>query len=166
MAFLCVSQQGDFKNTTKHKLGEVHVKNFWPKSCRKKAFFLSYFPIDFFYLVFMRRPFLCMRSPKTPYTYFLKPRPNNLKKSQKKQVGRCVAFFSFFFWRLAVGRHPHPLPPSHHALPPLPKRATNHNHQNPPFGPPLIPIEQNPRALLLPVCLRGCFPVPADRLVS
>jgi hypothetical protein len=29
-----------------------------------------------------------------------------------------------------------------------------------------IPIEQNPRVLLLPVCLRGCFPVPADRLVN
>jgi hypothetical protein len=24
-----------------------------------------------------------------------------------------------------------------------------------------IPIEQNPRALLLPACLRGCFSVPA-----
>jgi hypothetical protein len=28
-------------------------------------------------------------------------------------------------------------------------------------GRPLIPIEQNARVLLLPACLRGCFPVPA-----
>jgi hypothetical protein len=32
MSFLCVSQQGEFKNTTlKKKMGEVHVKK---KSCR------------------------------------------------------------------------------------------------------------------------------------
>jgi hypothetical protein len=41
MAFLCVSQQGDFKNTTKNFLGKAHVKNFWPKKLRKKTFFLS-----------------------------------------------------------------------------------------------------------------------------
>jgi hypothetical protein len=54
MAFLCVSQQGELKNTIKNVLGEVHVKNFWPKQLRKKPFFLSYFPIDFFYRVFGR----------------------------------------------------------------------------------------------------------------
>jgi hypothetical protein len=49
MAFLCVSQQGEFKNTIKKKIGEIHVKNFWPKKVeKKKPFFLSYFPIDFF----------------------------------------------------------------------------------------------------------------------
>ena len=32
--------------------------------------------------------------------------------------------------------------------------------------PSLTPIEQKTRVLLLPVCLRGCFPIPADRLVS
>jgi hypothetical protein len=51
MAFLCVSQQGEFKNTVGHKnvLGEVHVKNFWPKKLRKKQKILSSFPIGFFY---------------------------------------------------------------------------------------------------------------------
>jgi hypothetical protein len=34
MAFLCVSQQGEFKNTIKNFLGEIHVKNFWPKKLR------------------------------------------------------------------------------------------------------------------------------------
>jgi hypothetical protein len=38
MAFLCVSQQGEFKNTIKNFLGEIHVKNFWPKKLR---FFFS-----------------------------------------------------------------------------------------------------------------------------
>jgi hypothetical protein len=37
MAFLCLSQQGEFKNTIKNFLGEIHVKNFWPK---KLIFFL------------------------------------------------------------------------------------------------------------------------------
>ena len=34
MAFLCVSQQGEFKNTIKNFLGKIHVKNFWPKKLR------------------------------------------------------------------------------------------------------------------------------------
>jgi hypothetical protein len=53
MAFLCVSQQGEFKNTK---------KNFWESLCQKllaekvekKTFFLSSFPIVFFYRVFGR----------------------------------------------------------------------------------------------------------------
>jgi hypothetical protein len=35
MAFLCVSQQGEFKNTKQIFSGEVHVKNF-PKKLREK----------------------------------------------------------------------------------------------------------------------------------
>jgi hypothetical protein len=34
MAFWCVFQQGEFKNTIK-KLGEIHVKNILPKKLRK-----------------------------------------------------------------------------------------------------------------------------------
>jgi hypothetical protein len=49
MAFLCVSQQGEFKNTIKNFLEKIQVKNLWPKKLReKKTFFLSYFPVDFF----------------------------------------------------------------------------------------------------------------------
>jgi len=50
MAFLCVSQQEEFKNTTKTFWGKSMSKtfNFWPKKLRKKYFFLSSFPIDFF----------------------------------------------------------------------------------------------------------------------
>jgi hypothetical protein len=43
---MCVSQQGEFKNTTKNILGEIHVKSFWPKKL--------YFPIVSFYRVFGR----------------------------------------------------------------------------------------------------------------
>jgi hypothetical protein len=41
MAFLRVSQQGEFKNTTKNFLEKIHVnvKNFWPKKLR--FFFLG-----------------------------------------------------------------------------------------------------------------------------
>jgi hypothetical protein len=53
MAFMCVSQQGEFKNTIKNFLGKVYVKNFWPKKLRKKKI-LSSFPIEFFYRVFGR----------------------------------------------------------------------------------------------------------------
>jgi hypothetical protein len=57
MAFLCVSQQGEFKNTIKNFLEKIHVKNFWPKKLREKqTFFLSSFPVDFFYRVFGRFP--------------------------------------------------------------------------------------------------------------
>jgi hypothetical protein len=50
MAFLCVSQQGEFKNNIKNFLGKIHVKNFWPEKLRKKkTFFLSSFPIGFFF---------------------------------------------------------------------------------------------------------------------
>jgi hypothetical protein len=48
MAFVCVYQQGEFKNTTKHFLEKVHVKNFWPKQLEKNTFFLSSFPFDLF----------------------------------------------------------------------------------------------------------------------
>ena len=64
MAFLCVSQQGEFKNTTKHFLGEIHVKNFWPKKLRKKTFFLSSFPIEFFFIAFLAVSL--HEEPKTP----------------------------------------------------------------------------------------------------
>jgi hypothetical protein len=39
MDFLCVSQQGEFKNTIKSFLKKIHVKNFWPKKLRKKHLF-------------------------------------------------------------------------------------------------------------------------------
>jgi hypothetical protein len=52
MAVLCVSQQGEFKNTIKNFLGKIHVKNFWPKKLR--LFFPVVFSHRFFYHVFGR----------------------------------------------------------------------------------------------------------------
>jgi hypothetical protein len=55
VAFLCVSQQGEFKSTTQFLLGEVHVKNLLLKQIEEKTtFFISFFPFDFFYRVFGR----------------------------------------------------------------------------------------------------------------
>jgi hypothetical protein len=55
MAFLCVSQQGEFKNTSKNFFGKIHVKNFWPKKVEKKKLFsCRLFPSIFFYRVFGR----------------------------------------------------------------------------------------------------------------
>ena len=86
MAFLCVSQQGEFKNTIKNFLGKIYVKNFWPKKLReKKTFFLSSFPIDFFLIAFLAVSL--HEEPKNTIKIFSKIRPENLKKSQKK-VGR------------------------------------------------------------------------------
>jgi hypothetical protein len=87
MAFLCVSQHGEFKNTTKNFLRKNHVKNFWPKKLRKKTFFLSSFPIDFFLIAFLAVSL--HEEPKTTTKILSKIRPENLKKSPKKrQVGR------------------------------------------------------------------------------
>jgi hypothetical protein len=92
MAFLCVSQQGEFKNTIKNFLEKIHVKNFWPKKLReKKTFFLSSFPVDFFLSRFW--PFLCMRrSSKTPQKLF----GENPKKLREKKT---FFFFPFVFSR-------------------------------------------------------------------
>jgi hypothetical protein len=73
MAFLCVSQQGDFKNTIKHFFGEIHVKNFWPKKLRgkKKLFSFRLFPSIFFYRVFGR--FSARGAPKHHKNIFSNP---------------------------------------------------------------------------------------------
>jgi hypothetical protein len=85
MAFLCVSQQGEFKNTIKNFLGEVHVKSFWPKKLREKKLF----PFRLF-------PSICLiaslavslhEDPENTIKIFSKIRPENLKKISKK-VGR------------------------------------------------------------------------------
>jgi hypothetical protein len=44
MAFLCVSQQGEFKNTTRNFFGKIHVGNFLPKKLRGKKLFPVVFP--------------------------------------------------------------------------------------------------------------------------
>jgi hypothetical protein len=82
MAFLAVSQQGQFKNTIENFLGKVHVKNFWPKKLRKKTFFLSSFPIDFFLIAFLAVSL--HEEPKNTIKIFSKTRPENRKKSQKR----------------------------------------------------------------------------------
>jgi hypothetical protein len=79
MAFLCVSQQGEFKNTIK-KLGKVHVKNFWPKKLRNKTFFRLFPSICFiaFFAVSLHE------EPKNTIKIFSKNKPENFKQSQKR----------------------------------------------------------------------------------
>jgi hypothetical protein len=83
--YLCVSQQGEFKNTT---------KTFWESPCQKllaekvegkKTFFLSSFSFDLFLIAFLAVSLYA--EPKNTIKMFSKIRPENLKKSQKK-VGR------------------------------------------------------------------------------
>jgi hypothetical protein len=81
MAFLCVSHQGEFKNTIKSFWGEVYVKSFWPKKLRGKKKILPSFPIDLFIA------FLAVslhEEPENTIKIFSKIRPENLKKSQKR----------------------------------------------------------------------------------
>jgi hypothetical protein len=90
MAFSCVSQQGEFKNTSRNFLGEVHVKNFWPKKLReKKKFFpvaCRLFPsICFYSFIFYRviGRFSARGAQKHHKKYFLKSDlkiSKNLKK--------------------------------------------------------------------------------------
>jgi hypothetical protein len=82
MAFLCVSQQGEFKNTTKNLLGKVHVKSFWPKKLRKKNFFPVVFSHLFFFIAFLAVSL--HEEPKNTIKIFSKIRPENRKKSQKR----------------------------------------------------------------------------------
>jgi hypothetical protein len=54
VAFLCVSQQGEFKNIIIF-WGKIHVKNFWPKKVEKKKLFsCRLFPSILFYRIFGR----------------------------------------------------------------------------------------------------------------
>jgi hypothetical protein len=59
MAFLCVSQQGEFKNTIKNFLGKIYV-------------FIAFLAVSLH------------EEPKNTIKIFSKIRPENLKKSQKK----------------------------------------------------------------------------------
>jgi hypothetical protein len=85
MAFLCVSQQGEFKNTIKNFLGKHHKKLFWPKKLRKTNFFPVVFSHRFFLIAFLAVSL--HEEPKNTTQIFPKIRPENRKKSQKK-VGR------------------------------------------------------------------------------
>jgi hypothetical protein len=84
MAFLCVSQQGEFKNTIKNFLGKIHVKNFWPKKLRKnnkKLFSCRLFP-SIFFIAFLAVSL--HEDPKNTIKIFSKIRPENRKNLRKR----------------------------------------------------------------------------------
>jgi hypothetical protein len=81
MAFLCVSQQGEFKNTIKNFFGKIHVKNFWPKKVEKKKLFSCRLSPSIFFISFLAVSL--HEEPKNTIKTFSKIRPENLKKSQK-----------------------------------------------------------------------------------
>jgi hypothetical protein len=82
MAFLCVSQQGEFKiSTTKAFSGKSMSKAPWPKKLRK-----NFFPVVFSHRLFFIA-FLAVslhEEPKNTTICLSKIGPENLKKSQKK----------------------------------------------------------------------------------
>jgi hypothetical protein len=83
MAFLCVSQQGEFKNTIKKKIGEnLCQKLLAEKAEKKKLFSFRLFPSIFFiaFLVVSLH-----EEPKNTIKYFLKP---DLKISKNLKEGR------------------------------------------------------------------------------
>jgi hypothetical protein len=82
MASLCVSQQGEFKNTIKNFFGKIHVKHFWPKKVEKNNFFPVVFSHRFFLIVFLAVSLY--EEPKNTIKIFSKIKPENLKKSQKR----------------------------------------------------------------------------------
>jgi len=100
MAFWCVSQHGEFKNTTKTFWGKSMSKTFCPKSWEKKTFFLSFFP-SIFLIAFLAVSL--HEELKNTIQTFSKIRPENLKKSQKRYHGTYrFCFFSSapLDWRL------------------------------------------------------------------
>ena len=82
MAFLCVSQQGEFKNTIKTFGGNPCQKLLAEKVEKKNTFFLSSFPIEFFLIAFLAVSL--HEEPKNTIKICSKIRPENLKKSQKR----------------------------------------------------------------------------------
>jgi hypothetical protein len=81
MAFLCVSQQGEFKNTINFFWGKYMSKTFGRKKLRKKLF-----PVVFFHRFFFIS-FLAVslhEEPKNTIQIFSEIKPENLKKSQKR----------------------------------------------------------------------------------
>jgi hypothetical protein len=97
MAFLCVSQQGEFKNIIHFFLGEIDVGKKMPKN--------MLFPFDFFYRVFFAVSL--HEELKNTIKMFSKVEPENLqKKTQKKYHGTCLGFFPLFF--LSAPRKPPP----------------------------------------------------------
>jgi hypothetical protein len=60
MALLCVSQQGEFKNTTKTCSENVRDKNFLPKSLRGKKLFFVICPLRYFLTRFWRFSACCV----------------------------------------------------------------------------------------------------------
>jgi hypothetical protein len=82
VAFLCVSQQGGFKNTYLGG-GEVHVKNFWPKKLREKKscrIFPSIFLIAFLAVSLHEEP-------KNTTKYFVKSDLKISKNLKKRYHG-------------------------------------------------------------------------------
>ena len=83
MAFLCVSQQGEFKNTIKNLFGGSPCQKLLAEKVeKKKTFFLSSFPIDFFFIAFLAVSL--HEEPKNTIKIFSQIRPENLKKNQKR----------------------------------------------------------------------------------
>jgi hypothetical protein len=69
MAFLCVSQNGEFKSTIKNFLGKIYVKNFWPKKLRFFFSPLSSFPIEKLFIAFLAVSL--HEEPKNTLNFFL-----------------------------------------------------------------------------------------------
>jgi hypothetical protein len=95
MAFLCVSQQGEFKNT-KNLFGVNPCQKLLAEKVEKKKLFSCRLSHRFFLIAFLTASVSLLEEPKNTIKIFSKIRPKNLKKSPKK-VGRWVRRFFFSF---------------------------------------------------------------------
>jgi hypothetical protein len=82
MAFLCVSQQWEFKKKHKKRFGESPCQKLLAEEVEKKNFFPGVFPIDFFIALLAVS---LHERPKNTTIFFPKTRPENLKKSGEKK---------------------------------------------------------------------------------
>jgi hypothetical protein len=90
MAFLCVSQQGEFKSTIKNFFGKIHVKTFWPKKVEKKNFFPVVFSHRFFFNAFLAVSL--HEEPKNTIKIFSKIKPEKLFSSPGPQKPKTTWF--------------------------------------------------------------------------
>jgi hypothetical protein len=81
MAFLCVSQQGKFKNTINKKIGENPCQKLLAEKVERFCFSCRLFP-SIFFIAFLAVSL--HEELKNTIQIFSKIRPENLKKSQEK----------------------------------------------------------------------------------
>jgi hypothetical protein len=123
VVFLCISQQGEFKNNIKTFLKQSMSKTFY-NFFKGAIFSLSPFPLD---LLSCFLPFLCMRSSKTHYQNISLRSPGSTRFGLFPTRACQVSFVQKIPLKHATKTSQKPvLLSSRRGLPPLPSELPRH----------------------------------------